>query len=72
MRVTPNDIRSNFTFRVFLDGMEVEKCVMADEERGEVEVLVYVGGKYVIDGDKVKTEILTGEVFIEKRCSKCG
>ncbi len=72
MRVTPDDLGRYFlTFGIYLDGKEVKDAVMADDKSGEVEVLIRIDGMSVIDGDSVKTEILTGEVVIKKRYSRC-
>ena len=72
MRVTTDDISPDFVFHIFLDGKEVINCVMADDEKGEVEIYEMFDGHFVLDGDEIKKVTLTGDVVIEKRYKKCG
>ena len=67
MRITTDDIRQDFTFHVFIDGTEVFDCVMADDEKGEIEAYKMRNGKLIPDGDKFKMIKQSGKVVIEKR-----
>ncbi len=55
-------------YKVFLDGKELESCVMADEEKGEAEVYKKdKNGDYFVEGYAViATEIVYGEIEIRK------
>lgn len=50
---------------VYLDGNKVDRCITADDQLGLVVVYVFRDGKYVLNGDEVATEIMTGDVRIE-------
>jgi len=67
MRVTPADNRPDFNYHVFIDGTEVLNCVMADDEKGEVEAYKMRNGGFIIEDGEIKTFKQSGKIVIEKR-----
>ena len=51
--------------KAFLDGVEQEDCIEADEENGVVIVFARdKDGRYILDGDEIQTEIRYGVVTV--------
>ncbi len=67
MRVTAADISPDFTFHIFFNGVEIGNCIMADDEKGEIEIYKMRNGSPIVDGGEFKTIKECGEVVIEKR-----
>lgn len=56
--------QSNRKLTVLFNGQEIKDVITADEEEGFIEKLRVVKNAYVIKGDLVERETLTGEVTI--------
>ena len=70
MRVSVNDkgyFRKPYKYNAFLNGKELKNCIIADDEKGKAEVYKKdENGNYLIEGDKVATEIVYGKIEIRK------
>ncbi|MCL8382060.1 hypothetical protein [Xanthobacter aminoxidans] len=54
--------------RVLFDGIEIDRCRLADEERGYVIVTLVDGvGRVVLEGEEIATQLRYGEVKIVLR-----
>jgi len=54
-------------YKVFLDGVEQDRCTMADDEEGVIERYLLDGnGEHLIEDDCAQTEIVYGMVRIEE------